>query len=225
MLGVMLQDTLVAMADDKVGLCYGDPAKRAAYRDFIYAFDAPHEDEFASKLISCLMFAKALMAHNEVDGRILWHGVTRDVLRESYANFVGQIDTIHQELARQNGLLFRYDTHTAAELRAAIEPGCLIVHGAGGQLPADEGLRKRHLIEWGGIAHGAVVTASESDLAYPFPKIISADGGQLDEKNNGRSTAIGECRRFLSVRGGDLWFGKRRVNYVFPMHKMPVVQR
>lgn len=216
----MLQDTIVAMALEKVGLCYGDPKKRPAYRDFVYAFDAPHEDEFASKLISCLMFAKALMAHNEVDGRILWHGVTRDVLRESYVNFVGRIDTIHQELARQNGLLLKYDTHTPEQLFQAIEPGCLVVHGAGGQLPKEEPARTHHLAAWGGIAHGLVVTA----LALG-KEVISVDGGQLDPKNNSRSTAIKECKRELSVRKGQLWLGSRRVNYVFPMHKMPVVSR
>lgn len=215
----MLQDTIVAMAREKVGLCYGDPAKRAAYRDFVYAFDGVHAEEFASKLISCLMFAKALMAHNEVDGRLVVAGRERDVLRESYANFPTMIDSLLQGLAKRHGLLVDQSTASIDKLVAAIEPGCLVVHGAGGQLPKEQEARDRHLAQWGGIAHGMVVTEVNGNT------VRSADGGQLDKLNDHRSTAIAERERAFSLRNGKLWLGNRRVNYVFPMHKMPVVQR
>ena len=212
----MLQDTIVAMALEKIGLCYGDPAKRAAYRDFIYAFDGPHADEFASEMISCLMFAKALMAHNEVNGVITYRGVRRDVLHESYVNFIGQIDLLIQGLAKQNDLLVRSDDASAYELRAAIDPGSLVVHGALGRLPKGEKEKAEHLATWGGIAHGLVVTGVEGET------VLSVDGGQLDELNKNRSTAIEARERDFSIRKGKLWLGDRRVNYVFPMHKMPV---
>lgn len=216
----MLQDTIVAMAREKVGLCYGDPAQRAAYRDFVYAFDGADAEYFARTLISCLMFAKALMAHNEVDGRLRVHGRERDVLRESYAHFPGQIDSLLQGLASRNGLLVSHLHATPYQLRAAIEPGCLVVHGAGGQLPKEQEARDRHLAQWGNIAHGMVVTGLEGET------VLSVDGGQLDVMNANRSTAIAERERAFSLRGsGQLWLGGRRVNYVFPMHKMPVVQR
>ena len=214
----MLQDTLVAMALEKVGLCYGDPAKRPAYRDFIYAFDGDNADAFASKMISCLMFAKALLAHNEVNGVITYRAVRRDVLHESYANFIGQIDLLLQGLAKQNGLLVRNEDVSVETLRAAIEPGCLVVHGAGGQLPKEEPARSQHIATWGGIAHGLVATGVEGET------VLSVDGGQLDPQNSNRSTAIAAREREFSVRKGKLWLGDRRVNYVFPMHKMPVVQ-
>lgn len=215
----MLQDTIVAMACEKVGLCYGDPAKRAAYRDFVYAFDGPHADEFARTLISCLMFAKALMAHNEVDGRLVVAGRERDVLRESYSNFPTMIDSLLQGLAKRHGLLVDQSTASMDALIAAIEPGCLVVHGAGGRLPEEQEARDRHIALWGHIAHGMVVTDVKGN------KVRSGDGGQLDKLNGNRSTAIAEREREFSIRNGKLWLGGRRVNYVFPMHKMPVVQR
>lgn len=215
----MLQDTIVAMALEKVGLCYGDPSKRPAYRDFIYAFDGPDADDFASKMMSCLMLAKALMAHNEVNGVITYRGARRDVLRESYANFLTQIDLIMVGLAKENKLLVRNEDVSAEMLRAAIEPGCLVVHGAGGQLPKEEKARQAHLALWGGVAHGLVATMIEGDT------VLSVDGGQLDPLNQNRCTAVLARERDFSIRKGKLWLGDRRVNYVFPMHKMPVVSR
>lgn len=221
----MLQDTICYQAQQCIGLRYGDSSKRQAYKQQLFRFDKPSDQEsMARVMISCMIFARSLMADNEVDGTITYRGRPRvDVLREPYAKHVGQIDDLVQELARQRGLRFRSSDVTTDALEAMIEPGTLVVHGAGGSLPTDIALRQKHLDEWGGIAHGLVVVDRKGD------KLFSVDGGQLDlnnRDNNGRSrsTAIEDREREISVRNGKLWVGDRRVNYIVPMHKLPVVR-
>jgi hypothetical protein len=55
---------------------------------------------------------------------------------------------------------------------------------------------------------------------------VSCNGYAIDNNRPIRplyvGTAIEARERDFSIRKGKLWLGDRRVNYVFPMHKMPV---
>lgn len=224
-----LADTLVARALERVDLSYG--ATRDAYLRAVLPGDVDEHGnpsaqavEMGSHQSSCLLFARGVLAADEVDGTIPWAGVPLDVLRCPYADrrVLGRVEALLLELARQRGLLVNhYDQKAMADIR----PGDLLVIGYGGSLPKDPAERARHLAIWGGVAHGLMVTEVHTEQGGGLT-VVSGDGGQRDPGNEGKPTAIRRVVRTLERRENGLWlangFGRRRLNWRLRCPELPV---
>lgn len=190
----MLADTLVARALGAVGLSYGDPATRERYARLLYPGDRTADGQpnttalqLASSQSSCLLFARALLAADEVDGVLPWPSPSSqplDVLRCSYAraDVLGRVEGLLRDLGRARGV------ELDAQARSEPSPGDLLVIGYGGSLPAAPTARAQHLRDWGGVAHGLIVTGVRREGGRVV--VESVDGGQTDPRNGGRPTAI-----------------------------------
>lgn len=201
-----LADTIVARALETAGLSYGDPVTRQAYTRHLYPGDRTGDGgpstaalQLASTQSSCLLHARALLAADEVDGFIPWPKEPLDVLRCSYAqpNAIGMVEAFLHGLAEARGVTLD------AEARSRPEPADVLVIGFGGSLPADPAARAKHLWDFGGVAHGLVVTAVRREGSRVV--VESVDGGQTDSRNGNRPTAIRPRSREL-VRVRDAWW-------------------
>jgi hypothetical protein len=221
----MLRETLVTRAMMCDGLSYGNPATKQAYKDHLFGSDTePNRESFAKTMMSCLLHARALMGRDEVDGFVSWGGGRRDVLREPYANFVSHIETLLQTLARQRKLLVTYQDQEAA--KRILVGGALLIHGALGKLPPPGPARDKHLREWGGVAHGMVVT----EVLQGGKVLECVDGGQLDPGNidaegRQRCTRIAKVYRRVTYRPSGMWIDGRRFCWGMDMGALPLEAR
>lgn len=219
---VDLDALLAVKALECNGLCYGDPLKRTAYLRHLYPGDLTATGEpnaaaldMGRKQSSCLLSVRGVLAACDVDGVCTINGKTFDVLRAPYAppDHIGQVETWLRELARQRGALVSDAWKTKPQTRF----GDVFVIGWGGSAPADPAEKAKWLSEWGGVAHGAVVT-------YDFgPEgIQSGDGGQTDVLNENRPTAIAQrVRKLHQDAAGRWWLGDRRLNYIIRAGNLP----
>jgi hypothetical protein len=224
----VLADTLVARALERNGLCYGDKATREAYTFAVIGTDcyggrlSSDAMDFARKRSSCLVYVRQLLADDEVDGEVLWRGAMVDVLRCPYLvdGMIGRVEGLLVELGRQRSVLIErvYESAGLPELH----PADLLVIGQGGSAPKDAMQLKLWREQWGGIAHGMLVTAASGHL------VRSSDGGQRDADNGGAPTAIAERERRLERRGNGWWLvsagDARRLNYVIRCAALPVLK-
>jgi len=217
----MLQETLVTRALMVEGLCYGDPQKRQAYKAHLFPGDSDQDaDIFASGMASCLLHGRGLLAADEVDGVVRYHGQALDVLRGPYAAHIGEVEGLLQQLARARGLLVT-SLSPPADVEALLKPGAVLVHGQGGSLPPAGPGREALLRAWGGVVHGLFVTGVEPRKVGWV--VESVDGGQVDLANRSRCTAIRKVSRLAVHRpDGSWWVGSRRFAWGFDAGALPL---
>jgi hypothetical protein len=222
----VLADTLIARALICAGIVpagpawsYGEKATRADYLDICYPGDAgPDAQDMGSKQSACMLFVRGLLAHDEVDGTIDYHGRTVDILRAPYKDYLGQIEGMMEAFARARGL-YRNDQESLADL----EPGDFVVIGYGGSAPVDATARAAWEKTWGGLAHGLLVTGNEGGM------ISSVDGGQSDMRNGGASTAIAARVRRMDRWSNGWWLKdpmsgrSRRLNWRMRCADLPLL--
>lgn len=202
-----LADTLVFRALQIAGvappadpLCYGNPATRAAYLAHTYPGDTPaNANDMGRKQSACMLVVRGLLAGDEVDGQMIYRGKPVDILRCPYADFIGQIEPMMTTFAHVSDL-YVDDQESLADFA----PADFVVIGQGGQAPADPAARDRWLADWGGLAHGFLVTGVAPDAAGGL-LVSSVDGGQTDVRNGSLPTAIFPRTRRLVQRAGKWW--------------------
>jgi hypothetical protein len=219
----VLADTLIARALTCDGLSYGDGRTRQAYLLHQYPTDTPfNRNDMGKRQSGCLLHVRSLLAAEGVAGEIDWRGRLLDVLRAPYAGeLLGTIETILQELARQRGLLTE-GLFRGAEVPELL-PADLVVIGQGGRAPVDPIQRQLWQTDWGGVAHGFLVTGVSDDKI----EIESSDGGQTDKLNSGYPTAIRRVVRRLERRRNGWWLvsddGRaRRLNWRLRCSDLPL---
>lgn len=217
-----LADTLVARALECDGLSFGDLAKRPLYLLHQYNGDVTAEGsptaaatDMGRGQYGCILHGRGLLAEDEVDGTIVYHGKSMDILRCAYAPLIGQIEGMMQAFAKARRLLV-----DSGDDLSDIQPADLVVIGMGGQAPSDPAAKAKWLADWGGVAHGVFVTGVSGD------KIESVDGGQSDEKNPPHGSAIKRCERRLVKHANGWWLhdnhGARRINWRLRCADLPL---
>lgn len=223
----MLADTIVAAALSYTGCSWGDPATRERYCKHMCPGDTPaNARQMGSRQSACLLHCKAVLGEQrrgdgspELDGTIMWKGRPVDLWTAPYAGpLLGTIEGLLFELGRQRGVLKTrlYEGEAVPDLH----PGDIVLVGQGGGAPSDPAAKAKWLAEWGGVAHGFVVTAVSPDGLT----VESSDGGQSDKLNSGYPTAIAKVQRVL-VRRPQGWFlGSRRLSWRLRAPDLPLAQ-
>lgn len=217
----MIADSTVLFALDAEGLSYGDTDRRAAYLEACYPHDsATDAADMGRSQSACLLFARGCLSRQrradgtpEIPGQITWRGGPFDALRTPYAKTIGQIEVLLYEWAKQRGhlhaALWQGDaTATGAEIPPEIVPGDIVVVGSLSVPPQIEPHRTTWARTWGGVTHGFVVTGVSGR------EVESVDGGQTDERNSYKPTAIRARSRRLERKDSGWWLGDRRLNYL-----------
>lgn len=217
----MIADSTVAFALDAEGASFGDADRRHEYLRACYPYDSgAAAEEMGRHQSACLLFARGCLSRQlqadgrpEIEGVITWRGAPMDALRTPYAKTIGLIEPLLYEWAKARGHL-----HTAlwqgdalvdgTEIPPEIIPGDIVVVGSLSVRPQLEPYRSKWLAQWGGVTHGFVVTGVNGYT------VESVDGGQTDERNQGKPTAIKARTRQLSRRPSGWWLGDRRLNYL-----------
>lgn len=222
-----LADTIVATALSYTGCSWGDPAQRSRYCQHMYPGDTPaNARQMGSKQSACLLHCKAVLGEQrrgdgspELDGVIQWHGRPVDLWTAPYAGaLLGTIEGLLFELGRQRGVLQTklYEGEAVPDLR----PSDIVLVGQGGGAPSDPAARAKWLADWGGVAHGFVVTGVSPDGLT----VESSDGGQSDKKNSGYPTAIAKVSRVLQRKSNGWWLGSRRLSWRLRASDLPLAQ-
>lgn len=215
----MYADTIVALAEEAEGAAFGNP-RRAEYLRVCYPCDAPADAEQLGRAQSaCLLFARGLLTRQmradgrpELDGLIRWRGGNLDALRTPYAKTIGLIESLLWELAKQRdwmlASLWQGDALAdGTPLPPELLPGDVVVVGNLGSPPQLEPHRSQWQATWGGTIHGLVVERTQGAT------VVSIDGGQTDEGNGNRPTAIQRRERQLVRKANGWWLGGRRLNW------------
>lgn len=205
-----LRDSIALRALDFDGTSYGNSATREEYCRLLFPADTrQNASSMASSMSSCLLFLRGLLALEDgVDGTILYRGKSTDVIRAPYASYVGQIDEMLWAFAKARGAFVSGSDPRMIELVKI--PGTMVEIGYGGSLPKDEAAKAKHLAQWGGIAHGLVITAFDEGEST----VDDVSGGKLDA-STGRSTAIKKETHKISFQKDGIWVGARKVNWGF----------
>ncbi len=229
-----LADTLIVRALEQDGLSFGNKATRRAYLLDCYPGDRDEHGEPDGNAVSmgagqssCLLHCRGVLAADECDGEVSWHGKALDVLRCPYhdPSVFTQIDGLLFELGRQKGVLVT--AAAGADQLADIGPANIVTIGSRGSAPKDPVEKARWLAEWGGLMHGILVTGVRVEDGVTF--IESVEGGRLDAIT-GNSTAIERVERRLERRaGGHHWLvsangGARRLNWRLRAGELPCVK-
>lgn len=183
----MSADAIVAAALHHCGLSFSGPS-RAIYLEALYPADASAaRAQMGTSQSSCGLTCEAILRLAEVDGTMRWRGVERDWLRVPYAERLrvsACAVAVQAELGRQRGLWCSVEKHVEGAQLPESGDMLLIGHSAPG---------------WGGVEHVFTVVSRDGLL------LTSIDGGQTDQGNGGRPTAIREVTRELVEVRGELW--------------------
>lgn len=204
-----LADTYVAATLDAIGLSYGDEALRSAYLSHCYPGDTLADARSMGAVQSaCMLHARGGLVEAGANGVIRWGGKQIDILRCPYAGpMLGRIEEMLLALGKANRVL-EQDRFAVGE---GIQASDILGMGYGSRRPTDPGELARWLSEYGGLAHGSVVTGVEGVV------IECGDGGQPDPKNGGKPTAIRRVERTLERRANGWWLsgsaGPRRITW------------
>lgn len=202
--------TLAAAGLPWDGSGYGDTVNRLALSRFIY----PGDTQSAALAMlhdhsSCLTFSRGAAAAANKDGMV--NGV--DVLRRAYQPIQGSIETLLSQWAKAKGVYMLPGLD-----KPVLIGDDIAVIGWGGSAPDKPGAPAydKWMAEWGGIAHGMVVTGPMNGDMVPV-----VQGGQVDHGNPGHSTGINTAWRELVSKNGHWWLGGRRLNYIIRASKVP----
>lgn len=217
----MIADSTVALALEAEGSSFGNADRRHEYLRACYPHDSGADaEEMGRSQSACLLFARGCLSRQlqadgrpEIEGVITWRGGPFDALRTPYAKTIGQIEVLLYEWAKAHGHL-----HTAlwqgdaladgTEIPPEIVPGDIVVVGSLSVPPQIEPHRTTWARTWGGVTHGFVVTGVSGR------DVESVDGGQTDERNSYKPTAIKSRSRRLERKDSGWWLGDRRLNYL-----------
>jgi hypothetical protein len=161
------------------GLCYGDPAKRAAYLEHQYRGDTPRNAaSMGSSQSGCLLHIRGTLGLEGLDDDATFRGRLVDIFDGAYVDEIGMVEGLLLTWVQQRGGgALSYRGPERPELRT----GEVVVIG--------EGL----------ATHGLIVLEQDGD------QVVSSDGGQPDGRNGGRPTAIAERTRTLARGPGGTW--------------------